>query len=200
MRHNIGDTVFAVQFTEPDETPGRIKMFYMPLAYLNSTPPTKINIIRMEVMEHHKVAWDQDPTAEKKYDGYLLKDDSGLLFSNQHPLYEGGQLTDKGNRLFYRHGDDKKKLIQELKASPSAIYSYNLLSDVLERMEKGIKTLSAPPAAPEDDLKAKQLIELRDKIIKQFKDTYPEYSIELTMEKLCETSNIEHEICTIKFS
>lgn len=55
-----------------------------------------------EVVEHHKVHldYDGDDKAEPTCDGYILKDEFGILYTNQFPRASYGQMSDRGNYIF----------------------------------------------------------------------------------------------------
>lgn len=148
MRYQVNSVLFAVQFTQAwDLESERIATYSTPLLYSNEMP-SKINLIKLSVAEHHKVPneWDEKAKPVKDCDGYLLRDDNGLVYANQYPRASYGQTSDTANRRFCRYiendGEDRS-LINELKANPGRPYEYNLFTDALENMARGIEDLSA---------------------------------------------------------
>lgn len=110
MRFNVGEKPF---FVRVDYTPGEKSFFrtlYMPW---NGDKINSIQIIQLEVMEHHKVPWDQDPAGELKYDGFVMKEVTkeghGDTFHNQYPDACYGQLDDTNDRVVFRqpHREDE---------------------------------------------------------------------------------------------
>ena len=59
-----------------------------------------INIHQLKCVEHHKVAWRHDGDGEKKYDGFVLKDECGNIVHNQYPYVDYGQVDDSADRIF----------------------------------------------------------------------------------------------------
>lgn len=60
----------------------------------------------LTVTEELDVPWDQDPKGEKKYKGYLLKDDDGNVRSNQYPHASYGQTTTSSDYHFEKRFPD----------------------------------------------------------------------------------------------
>lgn len=52
------------------------------------------DVVELTCTEHHKVAWDQDPAQEAKYDGFVFTDKNELKYHNQYPTASYGQLDD----------------------------------------------------------------------------------------------------------
>lgn len=185
MRFEIGQTLFAIQFTnQADLDVKRIGVFSMPMRFNNEMPAT-IHFVKLTVTEHHKVPGEWDN--EEKYDGFILTDEQGNRYGNQYPRASYGQLSDTSDRIFQRLESDadteSKKLIQELKDTGKP-YEYRLLSDVLESMLGGIHTLTSPPVAAEDQFKADMLGKLQERTKEEFEATYPSYKIEFSEEPL----------------
>lgn len=97
MRYEIGEVVPVICFIYPSVN--NFISFRAPYIWGDKEDPV-INVKLLTVSEHHKVAWDQDPTEEKKHDGFLLKDENGIVFANQYPRASYGQISDRSDRLF----------------------------------------------------------------------------------------------------
>lgn len=89
-----------------------------------------IDILEVECVEHHKVAWDQDPDQEKKYDGFVFKDGQGRPWHNQYPRASYGQLDDSQNWTVRPGWEDL--------ADDEARMSYTDLGIFLDRVWRGI--------------------------------------------------------------
>lgn len=180
MRFQVNQALFAVHFGYPRNDPRTYGFFGLPMLFDN-IEPEDINFAKLVVTEHHKVPDSYDEKKEQKYDGYLLKDETGKLFANQYPTASYGQTSDEANRRFAVHGDESffKKIYEE----PKAIFEYHLLSDVLERIQRGIKDLSETPKehASYNLCKEKHdaLIKLYDRIVKEFGEKYPDYQLNM---------------------
>lgn len=75
-RYSIGETLYGVAFTYEGKNFASIS----PPMIWDDQMPKAFHFIQLEVTEQHKVLWDYDePTAEKKYDGYKLKSSTGPL-------------------------------------------------------------------------------------------------------------------------
>ena len=97
MRYEIGEVVPVICFIYPS-----VDNFFSvraPYIWGDKEDPI-IRVKLLTVVEHHKVAWDQYPTEEKKHDGFLLKDENGIVFANQYPRASYGQISDRSDRLF----------------------------------------------------------------------------------------------------
>lgn len=170
MRFNVGEKLF---FVRVDYKPGEASFFntlYMPWRgdTLNS-----IKVIQLEVIEHHKVPWDQDPKDEPRYDGFVMKevtkDGHGDIFHNQYPDACYGQLDDTNDRVVFRQPYCEEEFWGA---------RFTLLSSYLEK----IKQQEQPaPNTPEDRRLPKEHIEMlvkhREEIEKKLKE---EYNVEVT--------------------
>ena len=70
MRYQVGQTIpfIHVFFSKKEsEDGGFISLFHPKYHHLD-----RIDVKMLEVKEHHKVAWDQDPTEDKRYDGFVM--------------------------------------------------------------------------------------------------------------------------------
>lgn len=193
MRFHPTQVLFAVQFTHArDLKDDRIGMFSQPLMYSDEMP-SKINFTKLTVTEHHQVYDSYDEKREKppEHDGYILTDTDGKQWANQYPTASYGQLSDEANRRFHRHvlgKEAEEALIAQLRENPGSFYECHLLTDVLEKIMKGIKDLSDMKV--DDDRveavnqKVRLLGQLQDQIVKEFTEAYPDYRLTLGWKKL----------------
>jgi hypothetical protein len=184
MRFELNQNLFAVQFMFARDLKGdRISMFSQPLMY-NNEMPHKINFVKLTVTEHHKVR-DSYESNDKPatHDGFLLKDDQGSVYANQYPTASFGQMSDEANRRFHLHETDENsdEMIARLKATPNSFYECHLLSDVLEKIMKGIRDLSeiaeSNPNRVDLLTKIELLKKLQEQIKEEFLKAYPEYEM-----------------------
>ncbi len=184
MRYQPKQELFVVQFAYDPEGE-RNRWYRLPMLHDNEQP-TRINFNKLIVTEHHRVPgeWD-NADVEPQYDGYLLKDEQGEPFSNQFPRASYGQTSDEGNRRFSLRLDSVEAYHEKEKANPRIAFEYHLLTSVMESMEKGIKQLSNivdTVAEPEErkvraSEKLVELVTLRDRIYREFKEQYPQYEL-----------------------
>lgn len=187
MRYELNQELFAVQFVTAMAAANKdIGLYVKPLMF-NNHIPVLINFTKLVVAEHHKVPNEWDPEgAEPKYDGYLLKDEKDTVFANQYPRASYGQISDAGNRRFNIHETDKtdaNALFEQLKNNPEMAYEYNLLTDTLESVRKGIDDLENIPVTdefyPQAQEKARCLKIVLELTVEQFGKKYPDYQIVL---------------------
>ena len=97
MRFTIGQEILVVDFIYDC-----LDMFgsSRPFAFGSNNCPKKTVIFKLKVTEHHQVPWDQDPTGQKKYDGFKLITDAGEVWYNQYPVASYGQVSDHCDRIF----------------------------------------------------------------------------------------------------
>lgn len=190
MRFQIGQTLFAVHFSTDDALKeNKIRHFRQPLMY-DSNMPVQYNFERLKVTEHHKVYWeydDREKTAPKN-DGYLLTDDHDREFSNQYPTAYFGQMSDEANRRFSRHMGGTGNFDKIKTANPNLIYSYHLLTDVLEKFLIGIRDLKAMDVSLAQYAEAQQKAALVEVLFKttvsEFSKAYPGYYIDTKWKSL----------------
>lgn len=199
MRFTLNQQLFAVQFIySRDLDPNQRHFggrFRQPMLWDNELP-IKCNFVRLTVASHHKVCneWDEKD-AEPKYDGFLLKDENGTCFANQYPRASYGQTSDEGDRRFNLYSENEGEIVKLVKAKPDTIYEYHLLSDVLERIRRGIKDLAdlkAEDAAHAERIKEKVelLPVLYDRIVKDFHEAYLNYEVKLEWAPAFEGSDL----------
>ena len=102
-RYKVGQQIVTAGFVFADENyfdvirrPYRSNMF----VGLDTTPVLKTELIRLTVIEHHKVPGEWSAALE--YDGYILQDENGARWYNQYPYASYGQLDDSYDRVFHR--------------------------------------------------------------------------------------------------
>lgn len=64
-----------------------------------------VEVKLLEVIEHHNVPWDQDPTGEKKHHGFVFKELNSTeeqIWHNQYPMASYGQMNDSADRVVTR--------------------------------------------------------------------------------------------------
>lgn len=198
MRYQVGQELFAVHFGYKSGSPHAYGLFSLPLFFDNVVPDV-INFTKLTVTEHYKVhnAHETDTAKDPDCDGYLLKSDSDTVFSNQYPVASYGQVSDTGDRRF------RLKLTEEQApngyralrdSNPETIFEYHLLSDVLETMVRGIKELGDVMPSEERSERAREKLELLDplyeRVIKEFKEKYPDQQLNIDWETLIEGSEL----------
>jgi hypothetical protein len=133
-RYSVGQKIYGVCFHENGKPPmfggGR------PFLFGKEDYPTLIDIVELTVTEHHKVAWDQDPKDEKKYDGYLLKDNKGQVWCNQYPRASYGQISDAADREFSLYTTDEKEMEKWLDSDETTMCT--LLVFFYEDLTRGV--------------------------------------------------------------
>jgi len=134
-RYKIGQKIVACFMT----LSGRTECFVNPTFVPWTDKLLGIEFEVLTVTEHHKVAWDQDPEGEKKYDGYLLKSADGRGWVNQYPTADYGQVTDRADYLFDKHFPDGTDF-DALK--PSDLRTYENISTVIDNLKRGIRQLT----------------------------------------------------------
>lgn len=99
MRFQVGEEIYAIHFKLAGHTGLAAGGYVRPYIYTDAGVE-KITIKKLVVKEHHKVPWDQDPDGEKKYDGYVLTDEKGVVWHNQYEKASYGQVSDTANWMF----------------------------------------------------------------------------------------------------
>ncbi len=176
-RYQVGEKLITVFF----EIEGRklSDWFIMPYLY-DMHKVEKVWLKELEVKEHHKVHWSEDPTGEKKYDGYILLDDGGNTFHNQYPSASMEQLSCEGDALFERNFPDGKDEIESYFNDPKEPIDFKLLTEVYRQITRGLSDLHNGLARPESDdrdrTEFRQKIELltpvKEDIDKQLAETF----------------------------
>lgn len=189
MRFQPNQTLFAVHFGHNQDVPRSYGFFSMPMMF-NDIEPDDINFIKLEVTEHHKVPNVYDAEKKLECDGYLLKDEAGRVFANQYPLASYGQVSDEGNRRFGVHITEKGMLDKLQAENPKVIFEGHLLSDVLERIQRGIKELKEVTGdnAAHCHEKAGLLEKLYERIVKEFGEKYPDYHLNMAWKPLMKST------------
>lgn len=176
-RYQVGEKLITVFF----EIEGRklSDWFIMPYLY-DMHKVEKVWLKELEVKEHHKVHWSEDPTGEKKYDGYILLDDGGKYFHNQYPSASMEQLSCEGDALFERNFPDGKDEIESYFNDPKEPIDFKLLTEVYRQITRGLSDLHNGLARPESDdrdrTEFRQKIELltsvKEDVDKQLAETF----------------------------
>lgn len=199
MRFQPNQILFAVHFGHNKDLPKTYGFFSMPMMF-NNVEPDDINFIKLTVTEHHKVPNVYDPEKKPECDGYLLKDETGRVFANQYPLASYGQISDEGNRRFGVHITEKGMLDKLQAENQKAIFEGHLLSDVLERIQRGIKELKEVTGdnAAHCHEKAGLLEKLYDRIVKEFSEKYPDYQLNMAWKPLMKSTVMWPDITIYK--
>ena len=136
LRYNVGEKIFAVGFYHDGKKVSPSVWNSIGAVIGQQDLDWSVKIIELEVTEHHKVPWNQDPdeNAEKKYDGFILKSTEGARFVNQWPRASYGQVSDFANRVFSIHfqkGDDLKEFLERYQ-----VLRYVHISEIYESLKK----------------------------------------------------------------
>ncbi len=133
-----------------------------------------IEIEELEVMEHHKVAYSQDPKQELKYDGFVLVDKKGGKWFNQYPSASYSQTsTDRdycfttGQQLSY-FTDVTVRLASIAQGIRYFADDIPIASDSLKKHLEDIVTLVEEKSTFRVRVKADQLLEENEEIKKKF--------------------------------
>lgn len=175
-RYQVGQKLITVCFHFDGKPP--MLGVIMPYFY-DMKAPTKIDLIRLEVIEEHEVPDAYDPDSGNSSVGYVLKDDQGRIWHNQYPLAHYGQLSDEGNRTFSRRADTNEEATEILNSGESH-HTY-LLSKFFGNLSRGITHLSDEKAINkiEDNeeyamlaARLRALTKLRDTIVEMVKEQF----------------------------
>lgn len=108
MRYEIGQEIHVVSFYNTDHKfRGRQAL---PSASLQSEATLTHRFAKLSVVEHHKVAWDQNPNGAKEHNGFILKDSDGNVYHNQYPTAAYGQMTTEADNYFLRKPSEGQRL------------------------------------------------------------------------------------------
>jgi hypothetical protein len=132
-RFNIGEKIIAIHYRIKDH-----RSFFNPIFCPWDDTLTKLDLAVLTVTEHHKVAWDQDPTGKREYDGFLLQDQTGQQWSNQYPHASYGQVSDAADRMFDRRYPDD---IDFNTLSDEQMSTFEDARTVIDRVKRGIDHL-----------------------------------------------------------
>ena len=176
MRYQVGQKLITVFFEiEERELSG---WFIMPYLY-DHRKVKKIWLKEMEVKEHHKVAWSEDPKGEKKYDGYILQDGDGKYYHNQYPRASYGQVSSEADGAFERNFPGGKDELELYFNDPKEPIDFKLLTGVYWKIARGIADIPAILVNPEraadhEDFRQKLdfLTAVKEDIDKQLAETF----------------------------
>lgn len=204
MRFELKQVVFGVHF-EFDTLRGTQGMFFQPLLH-NDHQPSKITFKQLTVSEHHKVRNEHDNAdAEPTCDGFMLVDDKEVKFANQYPVASSGSQTaeSEGDYRFFMYFPSRKEYDEAEAKEHITVLEYCSLTHVLERLMRGIRQLSDPKLAESKEAKERfrikrtQVVELYDRILKEFSEKYPQYWPKCVSEPIYPSSTIIREVATI---
>ena len=95
-RYTIGQEIIVVGFNLAG---GKEVWFnHRPFTFAEANYPFSIELFKLKVIEHHKVAWNIDPHGKRYQDGFILTTDTGEVWYNQYPGASYGQ--DDANQQF----------------------------------------------------------------------------------------------------
>lgn len=97
-RYTIGQEIIVVGFNYG--TGKEVWFSRRPFAFAGTDYPLSIELFKLKVTEHHKVAWDVDPNGERRYSGFILSTEEGGVWYNQYPMASYGQVSDVADRQF----------------------------------------------------------------------------------------------------
>lgn len=132
-RHTIGEKVVVVCYEIEGQRIGWKNPMFKPW-------DDKLKRLHLEVLtvtEAHRVAWDQDPDQELKYDGFLLVDSKQQSWANQYPSYGQGQISTADAYFTRRFPDDTK--YEDL--TSLEMVNFEDVRTVLSRVHDGVKDL-----------------------------------------------------------
>lgn len=171
-RYSVGQEIYGICFKYIDkDTNVKIVSSSVSSVTMNDVPED-IEFKKFIVTEHHKVGKEYDPT-DMTADGYILKDENGLIYHNQYPIATYEQVSDSNDRIFTRSSDgmtqeEIQSLVDNEYENP---YEYISIS-VITVIEK-VKNVNKYPTLRE---KYKKLYEM---IITKFTEKYPGKKIEI---------------------
>lgn len=205
MRYEIGQELFVINFVFQSNIDRQVSgIYHVPLLFDNEQP-INVNILKLTVSEHHKVPNEWDTENKLDCDGFMLRADDGTVYANQYPRASYGQTSDTANRRFNRHqredAADTKELIALFLKDTTKFYEGNLMTDTMASIEKGIVDLSTFLESNPDNenvkIKHAGLIELRERILQQFAEQFPDYGMVTEQKKFWVGSGITHFQTTI---
>ena len=133
MRYQIGETHYFVD-VRFDPVEPRAAIFRPWKDHLK-----EIVLYELRCLEHHKVAWDQDPHGEKKHDGFVFLDETeNRRWTNQYPTASYGQLDDSADRRVVRDHDELMDIHGDADTAIQAYPSNEVfwgISDILKTIE-----------------------------------------------------------------
>lgn len=149
MRYEIGETVYAIRINF-EASSFRFHSLYCPWL---GDKLSGLEIKKLVVKEHHKVAWDQDENNEKKYDGYILEDETGKIWYNQYPTANFGQLDDSMNFKFVASDDTEFVYFDDVTIALKGVHGGYLNFNKISDAEVDGKTISSHLLKHYEDMK-----------------------------------------------
>lgn len=141
MRFEIGEQIPTIDIRYNIDR-GLSHIAFKPYYYYSGIAQvTDIQFSNLTVTEHHRVPDVFDDNKVPRFDGFILISNDGESWHNQYPQAEYGQLSDQGNRTFYRAviSDQYVDAKQWVNENPSASLCSYMLSSYLEEL-KGVVT------------------------------------------------------------
>lgn len=201
MSYKVDQEIFGVQYD--NDVAIQRGVFIQPLLH-SDQQPKKINFAKLVVKSQHAVNHEfQEAGEEKKHEGFLLDDEAGVEFANQYPTHSYSQISNEGDYRFFMHLQSNEEYEKKVAVNPNITLEYCMLSHCLERIQTGIRQLGDVLITEPEEKKRKarekraQLVELYDRTVLEFHQTYPEYEVHLEMKQLAKGSEIRHARITI---
>lgn len=187
LRYNVGETLFVIHFTLKTDFKKSKVLFKMP--YLNIEDEIeKITIKKLVVVEHHKVPnqW-QDEHEPSVDNGFILNDSLGVTYYNQCPKAGYGQITTTGDYRFNVHYGNKEDVNKMFDSEEP--YEFHLLTDFMDNLEWGISDLLLSKTEASKSYR-KKLVNLKNMIVHQFRDEFPDYDLNIKWGKVVDDYKI----------
>ncbi len=142
MRYEVGQEIMAVAFVVPGRNPMGIMI---PLLH-DDVQPSKIFVKKLTVAEHRRVPNEWDPKEELRHDGFILKDEEGMVWHNQYPRASYGQLSDTQDRVFEYCLDGKStdEITALINNEHEVPLFYEDMEESLARILRGIASVKVP--------------------------------------------------------
>lgn len=117
-------------------------------------------VVKAQCVEHHQVAWDQDPKGEKKHDGFIFAelpitlDPPSKRWFNQYPTASYGQLDDTQDRMLHLDwkgcGMSANEMIK-LEDTPKGMTELHDGSHFLANVRRGQVTIAKATSWKDED-------------------------------------------------
>ena len=147
MRYTLGQKLYGVHFVTASLVNDAFSNQWYSKSYLHTEDPVvKITLVELEVKEHHKVPYKFDTDNKLDYDGYLLQDEKGRLWSNQYPRASYGQISCIGDYRFSRYYPSFAEFMKT--ADKGGILECHLLTDSVEEVYRFLNKEESKKESP----------------------------------------------------
>lgn len=176
-RYSIGEEIYCITFKYSDT----INVSTSMIAVVMDGNPDIVVFNKLTVKEHHKVPNRYDLT-DTCNDGYVLEDENGIVFHNQYPYADYGQVSDAGDRYFVIDFSNKseeiiKTIIDNKYNQP---YEFVAISELVANIYKAIANTNTRHHKSGISERYKKLYEL---ITTEFTKKYPDKKIAMLSHK-----------------